>query len=212
MLAPSQGARLHSYVVRYDSGFAPNPFYQFCTLATCKPDIRKNAAKGDWVMGSGSANKELKRGGFLVYAMRVTETLTHGEYWADPRFEKKKPNLTRSRMQQCGDNIYRKTTAGDWKQLDSFHSQQNGSPNPRHIRRDTSIDRILVSDVFVYFGGEGPKIPSRFRNYHGEDICKAGQGRKIFDDPGLIQAFSAWIESLGSEGYAGRPLDWVLSP
>ncbi|MEZ1875782.1 hypothetical protein QVM44_32900, partial [Pseudomonas aeruginosa] len=26
-------ARVHSYVVRYDSGFAPNPFYEYCTLA-----------------------------------------------------------------------------------------------------------------------------------------------------------------------------------
>ena len=36
-------ARVHSYVVRYDSGFAPNPFYEYCTLATCKPNIRKGA-------------------------------------------------------------------------------------------------------------------------------------------------------------------------
>lgn len=212
MLILSEGVRLHSYVVRYDSGFAPNPFYGFCSLATCKPDIRKTAAIGDWVMGSGSASKNLKRGGFLVYAMRVTETMTHTQYWGDSRFEKKKPNLARSRMQQCGDNIYRKNASGRWGQLNSFHSQQDGSPNPRHVQRDTGIDRVLISNAFVYFGGEGPKIPNKFRNYNGIDICKVGQGRKVFNDSELIQEFSDWIKSLVAEGYVGRPLDWVLSP
>jgi hypothetical protein len=42
-------ARIYSYVVRYDSGFAPNPFYGYCTLATCKPDIRRGAEVGDLV-------------------------------------------------------------------------------------------------------------------------------------------------------------------
>lgn len=32
---------LYSYVVAHDFGFAPNPFDGLCTLATCKPDIRK---------------------------------------------------------------------------------------------------------------------------------------------------------------------------
>jgi len=41
---------LYSYVVRYDSGFAPNPFGGYCTLATCKPEIRKTAQLGDWLV------------------------------------------------------------------------------------------------------------------------------------------------------------------
>jgi hypothetical protein len=213
MLAASKVSRLHSYVVRYDSGFAPNPFYGFCTLATCKPDIRKTAAIGDWVVGTGSADKKLKRGGFVVYAMRVTETLSFTEYWDDPRFLRKRPDLSRSRMRQCGDNIYSKNAAGAWQQQNSFHSQDNGSPNQRHINRDTgTTDRVLVSNAFVYFGGEGPKIPAKFRNYGGQDICKIGQGRKIFDDPKLIGDFGAWLQSIGAQNYAGKPLDWVLSP
>ncbi|HAT2715113.1 TPA: hypothetical protein I8303_003898, partial [Aeromonas hydrophila] len=80
-------ARVHSYVVRYDSGFAPNPFYEYCTLATCKPNIRKGADIGDWVVGSGSNDRSVRRGGYLVYAMQVTETMTFDEYGADPRFE-----------------------------------------------------------------------------------------------------------------------------
>ena len=34
--------KLYSYIVARDFGFAPNPFYGFCTLATCKPKIAKD--------------------------------------------------------------------------------------------------------------------------------------------------------------------------
>ena len=45
---------IYSYVVARDYGFAPNPFYGCCTLATCKPIIRRMAQVGDWVIGTGS--------------------------------------------------------------------------------------------------------------------------------------------------------------
>ena len=34
---------LYSYTVAADTGFAPNPFHGFCTLACCKPGIRRTA-------------------------------------------------------------------------------------------------------------------------------------------------------------------------
>lgn len=33
------------YVIPFDSGFAPNPFHNICTLATCKPKMRLSAAQ-----------------------------------------------------------------------------------------------------------------------------------------------------------------------
>lgn len=151
---------LHSYIVAYDSGFAPNPFNGFCTLATCKPEIRKYASIGDWIIGTGSNRKGVRRGGYLVYAMRVQEAMTFAAYWNDPRFARKKPNLHGSYRMACGDNIYYHDPArGGWKQLNSYHSQKDGSPSQKHINRDTSVDRVLVSSDFVYFGAEGPKIP-----------------------------------------------------
>jgi hypothetical protein len=209
MLASAPGLKLYSYVVRYDSGFAPNPFYGHCTLATCKPDIRRSAQKAHWVVGTGSAERRVRRGGYLVYAMLVSEILTFDEYWIDPRFQGKKPSLHGSKMIACGDNLYSRNKKGGWDQLDSFHTNENGSPPPRHIKRDTATNRLLVSDSFVYFGGEGPKIPARFRNYAGEDICKFGIGQKTFDNPKFISDFAGWIGSLGATGYSGRPLDWV---
>jgi len=35
--------KVYSYIVAYDSGFAPNPFHGICTLACCKPTIRRTA-------------------------------------------------------------------------------------------------------------------------------------------------------------------------
>lgn len=49
---------LYSYVVAHDFGFAPNPFDGLCTLATCKPDIRKKAAVGDYIVGTGCAKRK----------------------------------------------------------------------------------------------------------------------------------------------------------
>ena len=44
--------RLCSYVVKYDTGFAPNPFWRYCTLMGCTPNHQDiKAVKGDWIIG-----------------------------------------------------------------------------------------------------------------------------------------------------------------
>ena len=197
---------LHSYIVAYDSGFAPNPFNGYCTLATCKPDIRERASLCDWIVGTGSNRQGVRRGGFLVYAMRVGEALTFAEYWNDPRFEKKKPSLFGSYRMACGDNIYSPKEGGGWQQLNSYHSQENGSPFPKHINRDTSVDRVLISDDFVYFGAEGPEIPTHLKE---AGLVLIGRGRKKIEEPAVIADFETWLEELGVKGYQGRPFDMV---
>ena len=201
--------RLHSYVVRYDSGFAPNPFYDYCTLATCKPDIRKSAMPGDWVVGTGSAARSMLRGGHLVHAMRVTEILSFQEYDADPRFDRKKPYRSGSRKQSSGDNIYYRNAADDeWLQRDSFHTTGAGRLHPRHVARDTGVNRILISNDFVYYGGYGPKIPPYIVDAGGRAVCRQGIGRNVFGDEILIADFEQWIRSLGDVGYQSAPYEW----
>lgn len=197
---------LHSYIVAYDSGFAPNPFNGYCTLATCKPDIRQHAAIGDWIVGTGSNRQGVRRGGFIVYAMRVREALTFAEYWNDPRFIRKKPNLFGSYRMACGDNIYRPTEGGGWKQLNSYHSNEDGTPFQKHINRDTSVDRVLISDDFVYFGAEGPEMPDNLKN---AGLLLSGRGRKKIENPTAISQFETWLEGLGVRGYQGRPFDML---
>jgi len=204
-------ARIYSYVVRYDSGFAPNPFYGYCTLATCKPNIRKSAAIGDWVVGSGSNDQSVRRSGHLVYAMRVTESMTFDEYGRDLRFESKKPYRNGSRKQSCGDNIYFRDAVGvAWQQRDSFHSYSDGSLNPDHVARDTDVNRVLISNDFVYFGGEGPVFPDELQDRQGRPLCKEGRGFTTFDDARLVADFEQWIRNLAMSGYQGSPFEWLI--
>lgn len=66
--------KLYSYCLRWDDGAAPNPFWGVCTLAICKPAIRRTAKVGDWVVGLGSANSPIGNiSDSVVYAMRVTD-------------------------------------------------------------------------------------------------------------------------------------------
>jgi hypothetical protein len=203
-------ARIYSYVVRYDSGFAPNPFYGYCTLATCKPDIRRQANVGDWVVGSGSNDRKIRLGGHLVYAMRVTETMTFDVYSTDARFQPKQPFRSGSRKQSCGDNIYfREGFGAEWHQRDSFHSLQSGLINHQHVARDTGVNRVLVSDDFVYFGGSGPEFPAELSDCQGKSICKSGIGRSCFDDPQLLIDLAQWVRGFGLSGYQGAPYEWA---
>lgn len=43
--------RVFTYVLDHDTGFAPNPFHGWCTLAGCKPVIRRTARIDDWIVG-----------------------------------------------------------------------------------------------------------------------------------------------------------------
>ena len=202
--------RLFSYVVARDYGFAPNPFFNVCTLATCKPGIRRLAQPGDWVVGTGTGRH--KRASYLVYAMNVAETMTFDEYWNDPRFQQKKPNLCGSKKVAFGDNIYSKSSRGDtWRQLDSHHSFADGSLNPANVANDTQADRVLIATEFVYWGGSGPKIPAKFRSFDGFNIC-AGRGYKRKFPDALIVEFVDWIRNSGARGCMGKPLDWAYTP
>jgi hypothetical protein len=198
--------------VARDYGFAPNPFFGVCSLATCKPRIRKAAAIGDWVVGTGSrARKREKR---VVFAMRVTDAMSFEKYWADPRFQRKKVNLRGSKKQAFGDNIYaRDEETGRWCQANSHHSLDDGSPNPLNIKADTSTNRILISEDFVYWGGSGPEVPARFLDYGAahESIC-AGRGHKNDFSQAIVTDFIQWIRSRNETGYCGEPLDWVRTP
>jgi hypothetical protein len=201
--------RIYSYVVARDYGFAPNPFHGYCTLATCKPVVRRVAKVGDWVVGTGSAKN--KRQGFLVYAMKVTEVTTFEAYWDDSRFLEKRPNLHGSVKQAYGDNIYHRVEgSGAWIQEDSHHSLENGTTNLANLNVDTRTPQVLISVDFAYYGGEGPIIPDELRNFRGYDIC-ASRGHKSDFPAGLVKNFETWFRSLGQNGYLGAPIDWSLN-
>ena len=195
--------RLYSYIVARDYGFAPNPFYGFCTLATCKPNIRKSASVGDWVIGTGTKKKN--RGGHLVFAMRVTEMMSFDDYWTDPRFRGKRADLFSSQRKAYGDNIYhRNGFTREWDQIDSHHSYADGAQNVRNINNDTQVDKVLVSDDFVYWGGSGPPL----QKFCGANLCHTTQGHRCRFPEEAVDAFIRWIRQVGETGYCGSPLEW----
>jgi len=198
---------LLSYVVARDYGFAPNPFFGYCTLATCKPKVRQHASIGDWVVGTGAKTRYNLRG-FLIFAMKVDVEMDFDSYWSDPRFLCKRPTQNGSLKQLYGDNIYHQQD-GKWIQIDSHHSLDTGQPNPHNVEHDTSVNRLLISQKFVYYGMDAPRIPEHFRLYEhtGEDICCPGQGYHRLSQQ-LATAFETWLNDRGEWGVQGMPLEF----
>nr|VFK20816.1 MAG: hypothetical protein BECKLPF1236B_GA0070989_12265 [Candidatus Kentron sp. LPFa] len=98
---------------------------------------------------------------------------------------------------------------GQWYQAESHHSYP-GRPNPHNIRNDIQTDRVLIGEEFAYWGGSElvPKIPKKFRNYNGIDICAGRNHKNQFPDE-LVTEFIEWFRSLKQTGYQGKSLDWA---
>jgi len=199
--------KCYSYVIPRDFGFAPNPFYGICTLATCKPKIRESASIGDWIIGCGAAAN--KKSGFLVYAMQVNRKLDFINYWNSREFARKKPVMNGSLKQMYGDNIYHyKPSQHIWIQSDSHHSHEDGTENERNKKRDLSSKYVLISSRFWYFGGKAVDIPKQFKK-EKSNICCCGIGHRINDNEDLINKFIYWLENLTSPGFKSDPLHFT---
>lgn len=194
---------IFSYVIEHDMGFAPNPFHGVCTLACCKPQIRKHAREGDYIVGTGSVKPGLQ--GHLCYWMRVNKILTFDQYWCDERFHRKKPRMGASRYLAFGDNIYHLTADGNtFVQKDSFHSESGGKTSFSNLKRDTgTTDRVLVSWDFAYFGSKGKPIPA-----HLADFVHKGPAHSCRFRDERQAAFLAWLSTLKDRGLCGEPAGW----
>lgn len=191
-----------SYVVEHDMGFAPNPFWGVCTLANCKPRIRKAAVEGDILIGTGSAGAHLED--HLIYWMAVEQIMSFDEYWANPRFRRKRPTLNGSKAQQFGDNIYYTDTSGSICQLDSFHSEPNGVLSSGNLKRDTGhTNRVLAGQKFAFFGKKAPLIPKDLRF-----LVKRGPGHKCRFTEAEVTAILDWLAELDGQGFQGEPVRW----
>ena len=174
--------RLFSYVIVSDSGFAPNPFGGYCTLANCKPGIRYAAEVGDWVIASGCD----RTGGSqsLVYSMRVTERMDHDRYFRDTRFSGKKVADPENPPSCCGDNMYFLDGSMRWNRdpLSFRHAEV------WRVKKDLAGKHVLISDEFYYFGKQAPLMPG-FLHY-------------------LIHPVSEGFAVYG-ESHARRFVDWL---
>lgn len=181
--------KLYSYCLRIDDGCAPNPYYGICTLAICKPAIRRTAQIGDWIVGTGSKNVKGKSyEGMLVYAMKVTQKMTMQDYdaFCKKHLPNKIPDITSTKYERCiGDSIYDFDIHPEGHQLFSVHK-------PIHKKTDLGGKYVLLSDHFYYFGNKAISIPEELKG-----IIIQGRGHKVHLNDYLKEEFVIWIESQG---------------
>jgi hypothetical protein len=186
--------KLFSYVVKIDRGLAPNPFWDYCTVAVCTPNhMGIKAQQGDWIIGTSPVS----RGRKLAYAMEVSESLPFEKYFADVRFEKKKPNVKGSWRERCGDNMYYRDQQGQWVQHRTFLHQ-----SAEDRKKDLKYPVVFVAEHFYYFGDKAITIPIEF-----QELALKRQGCKGNHDPEVVVKFLKWLKKNFSSGVLGDPID-----
>lgn len=188
---------IYSYIVIRDFGFAPNPFYGMCTLATCKPKIRTSANIGDWIVGFGSGKKNSPLKNKVIFVMKVEKKITFDEYWNLPEYQCKKPVMNGSLKQNYGDNIYHRVN-GKWVQEDSHHSLEGGKVNQNNLDKDTSSNNVLIGTEYWYFGKEAAAISDELM-----DIVPKGRGHKTI--LGHEEMLIRWLKDFSGHGFIGEP-------
>ncbi|MBQ9610590.1 MAG: hypothetical protein IJV15_14250 [Lachnospiraceae bacterium] len=191
--------KLYSYIITRDYGFAPNPYGGMCTLATCKPVIRRKAQIGDWVAAIGGSSTPVS--GKVVMLMQVQDACSYDEYWMNEQYRKKKPVFNRSMNEAYGDNIYHHVD-GKWYQELSHHSKDDGSVNYVNLDHDTGTDRVLISDNYYYFGNNAIDIPDEF-----SALFRCGRGHGVNEDTALINDFIRYVHNNYLCGINGTPFN-----
>ena len=83
----------------------------------------------------------------LVFWMKVNEVMGYQEYFNDPRFQRKKPNLKGSWISRCGDNIYFRNKSGNWIQTATLYHRNRDS-----IAKDIRYSIVYIGRTYSYFG------------------------------------------------------------
>lgn len=206
--------RLFTYKLTHDTGFAPNPFHGYLTLATCKPGIRRTKVVGEWVAGFTSKALTQNSGGVgvawdgmprLIYLMKITDKLSIADYFADERFACKIPRSRASAEERAGDNIYRPLVAG--ATLASGFEIVDNPNHPAandHIETDLSGANVLVSEEFYYFGRKAVRVPDEFMVSVPRGPSRYGQCTEGAPAQRLVDYISQRYE----QGLIGMPHMW----
>lgn len=182
--------RLYTYVLRFDDGAAPNPFWKICTLSICKPAIRRTARIGDWVVGTGSKNSKINDGNTydlsdsVVYAMKITDKMSLADYYkfCHQTLQDKIPKwFDKDWRRRMGDCIYDYENGTEPKMRKGVHNETNRE-------RDLGGKNALLSNHFYYFGEEPRPLPD-----HLKPIIKKNRGHRKIEQPSLIEKFEKWI-------------------
>ena len=202
-------AKIYSYILKHDSGAAPNPFWKICTLTICKPVIRRKAEIGDWIIGTGAKivkgedGRCLDLSGRVIYAMKVTDKKTLQDYNA--YCKKSLPNKiphskTTDWRFNVGDCIYNYSNKKEPSIRKGVHNEENRE-------KDLSGKFALLSNHFYYFGREAKSIPIGLKN-----IVKKYQGHRVIEQQNLVKRFEKWIGKFTrNKIYADPLMSWLFN-
>lgn len=164
---------LYCYKMTHDTGFAPNPYHDVLTLATCKPIIRKCAKKGYWISGwasnvvQGKDKKYTDKAQKLIYLAEVSDVLSFEEYWNKYPRKRQPDQLSNGKKEGCkscgntilppssnieylGDNIYEP----DASETFGFKQHENSHHGEQNKEHDLSGKNVLICENYYYFGIE----------------------------------------------------------
>ena len=128
--------------------------------------------------------------------MEVSEILGLHEYFYDPRFESKKPNLHGTWQERCGDNFYSRSADGAWIQhRNRFHLSEELR------QQDTKHARVFIGSRFWYRGKSATPVPPRFSPIAG------GRGARVNHNPDLVEDFCSWVSVEFKPGVGDVPND-----
>ncbi|NPT61648.1 Nmad2 family putative nucleotide modification protein [Paraburkholderia elongata] len=190
--------KLLKYVMTSDTGLAPNPYFDICSLALCTPNhMNARLRPGDWVVGHSCK----ATGNHLIYAMRLTKVLDMDRYFRE--YPQKRPVLNGEPEQRYGDNLYFREGA-HWRRV----------PSPGHNSVDSfAQDRGKLvflaegSGNFWYFGAASSMPESLAFADRFPGLILRRQGFKYVYDVETIEKFVHWLESIGTRGRFGDPRD-----
>jgi hypothetical protein len=178
---------LYSYCLRWDDGAAPNPYWGICTLAICKPAIRRTAKINDWVVGLGSANSPLGDiSDQVVYAMRVTDirSLWGYDILCQSKHSSKVPDWwSVDFRRRVGDCVYDYSQGSPPRMRMGVHDEVNRE-------RDLGGVNSLISNHFYYFGDKPVPLPLSLRS-----LIHSTQGHKVTANQAHLGDFVEWINS-----------------
>lgn len=182
-------SKLYTYIVTHDTGFAPNPFFQWCTLAVSTPNhMHAKANKGDWIAGFFQRENAYQ----LLYVMEIEQRLKLDEYFNHPDFQCKKPDLQGTREQKCGDNFYSHEN-GIWLQHPTqYHRGET------HKKKDTHHNPpVFTARKYWYFGKNAVDLPHEFKTLIGTQSIQVNH-----PVPEKVLAFKYWVEGYKTGMYA----------
>jgi len=154
-------SRIWRYSLVHDTGLAPCVDQNILTLTCCKPDIRKAACKGDWVIGFVSATV---RRGLVAWVGKVSEIMTLGEYGS--RFAKRTDALYRLHGYDADGsellhNLHRK-----------YHPDDQSQATDRRGRN------ALIFDPFWYWGRNAVAAPPDIAEWWDYHIGQSAPDRR----------------------------------